>query len=326
MPGGALIALCQTAQQELLLVAPFIKVAVIERLLIEIPDKVPVRCVTRWYPHEIAYGVSDLEIWPLLRERTNSSLWLRSDLHAKYYRVDRQCLIGSANLTAAALGWRQPANLELLLPYPVEAQEIRSFEEMLFAQAVAVNDSIYQQMREAVQHLPKPPAQPTSPLELSSQNGVPADDEDAKARELRENGVVYGQAPDQEWFPQTRHPEDLYKAYVNQWERPSSATQNAAAYDLRFLTIPPGLSANGFHSYVGAMLLQQPVVQAIDQLAATPQRFGVVKGLLATRYRYMQDFDAGHGWQTLMRWLLFFLPHRYSVSTPRHSEIFRRLS
>jgi hypothetical protein len=326
MPGDALIALCKAAQQELLLVAPFIKVAVLERLLIEIPDEVTLRCVTRWFPHEIASGVSDLEIWPLFKERANSSLWLRLDLHAKYYRVDQQCLIGSANLTAAALGWRQPANLELLLPYSAEASELRFFEETLFTQAVVVNDSIYQQMLEAVQHLPKPPSQPDYPLESSSQeDGLSGDDEDSKPRELRENGVVYGQTPGQEWFPQTRHPEDLYKAYANQWERLTSATQIAAVYDLWFLAIPPGLDSNGFLSYVGAMLLQQPVVQAIDELAATPQRFGAVKKMLAVRYKHQSDFDSSYAWQTLMRWLLFFLPRRYSVSTPNYSEVFRRL-
>ena len=74
-----------------------------------------------------------------------------------------------------------------------------------------------------------------------------------------------------------------------------------------------------------AMLCQQPVVQAIDQVTAVPQRFGAVKGLLATRYKHQQGFDASYGWQTMMRWLLYFLPHRYSVSTPHHSEVFSRL-
>jgi hypothetical protein len=66
-------------------------------------------------------------------------------------------------------------------------------------------------------------------------------------------------------------------------------------------------------------------VQYIDELTITPQRFGAVKKFLATHYRGRDNFDAGYGWQTLMRWLLFFLPSHYVVSTPRHSEIFSRI-
>jgi hypothetical protein len=321
--GDTLLALCRMAQQELLLVAPFVKLAVLERIVSELPDTVSVRCVTRWYPHEVAAGVSDLEIWPLLKNRPNSNLWLRSDLHAKYYRADRRCLIGSANLTATALGWREPANLEILLPYPAETPELQTFESRLFAQAIEANETIYQQMLTAVECLPKPPQLPD---QLENLDDVLVDSlATSPNRQLRESGTVYQQPQQQEWFPQTRHPEDLYKAYTDQWDRLTSSTQVTAAYDLQFLAVPPGLSAEGFRHCIGAMLLQQPVVQQIDGLAARPQRFGAIKNLLANRYRSRPQFDPGYGWQTLMRWLLFFLPYRYSVSTPRHSEIFSRV-
>jgi hypothetical protein len=103
--GTELSNLCAEANKEVLLVAPFIKVSVLEKLMNKIisPD-VSLRCVTRWFPEEIVAGVSDLEVWSLIHQRSNSSLWLRPDLHAKYYRADQQCLVGSANLTGKALG------------------------------------------------------------------------------------------------------------------------------------------------------------------------------------------------------------------------------
>ena len=75
----------------MLLVAPFIKVGAFQRLLASIADEVSIHCITRWRPEEIAAGVSDLEIWPILRDRPHSRLWLRPDLHAKFYRADAQC-------------------------------------------------------------------------------------------------------------------------------------------------------------------------------------------------------------------------------------------
>lgn len=325
IPGDALLSLFRVAQRDVLLVAPFVKAPVLEALLMELPDTIPVDCITRWHPHEIASGVSDLQVWPLIRNRGNSRLWLRSDLHAKYYRVDQQCLIGSANLTATALGWRQPANLELLLPLSMEVPELQAFESTLFTRTVAVNDAIYQQVFEAIQHLPKlqegSEQQDNQSLDLYNL-------EDSSAQlvghELREEGVAYGHSLSQEWFPQTRHPEDLFKAYSSQWNRLSSTTRSATSYDLLFLPLPPGLDSEGFRSCVAALLLQQPIVQEIDQLAMTPQRFGAVRRLLAVRYSHQEGFDASLGWQTLMRWLLFFLPDRYEKTTPRYSEIFAR--
>lgn len=114
--GTELSKLCTEADRELLLVAPFIKASVLERLLDKISSDVTLKCITRWFPEEIVTGVSDLEVWNLIQNRPNSSLWLRSDLHAKYYRADNHCLVGSANLTGKALGWSDCPNLELLVP------------------------------------------------------------------------------------------------------------------------------------------------------------------------------------------------------------------
>lgn len=105
MWGTELSNLCAEANKEVLLAAPFIKVSVLEKLMNKISPDVSLRCITRWFPEEIVAGVSDLEVWSLIQQRSNSSLWLRPDLHAKYYRADQRCLVGSANLTGKALGW-----------------------------------------------------------------------------------------------------------------------------------------------------------------------------------------------------------------------------
>src|SRR4051812_46006665 len=105
-------ALCSNARDELVLVAPFIKQAVLMRLLDATASSVAVRVVTRWSPQEIKSGVSDLEVWDVINARSGAVLLLRADLHAKYYRADMSCLVGSANLTHAALGLATVPNLE----------------------------------------------------------------------------------------------------------------------------------------------------------------------------------------------------------------------
>jgi hypothetical protein len=69
------------------------------------------------------------------------------------------------------------------------------------------------------------------------------------------------------------------------------------------------------------------MVRAVDEFVALPRRFGEVRDMLAASLSTGGDApDATATWQTLMRWLLFFLPRRYKRTVPGHaSEVFRRL-
>lgn len=149
--GTELSDLCADANQEVLLVAPFIKVSVMERLSNKISPGVSLKCITRWFPEEIVAGVSDLEVWNLIQNRANSSLWLRPDLHAKYYRADDRCLVGSANLTNKALGWSNCPNLELLVTLSADEPTVKTFETELLKACIPVTEDLFEQMSLAVQ-------------------------------------------------------------------------------------------------------------------------------------------------------------------------------
>src|SRR3546814_17537694 len=85
------------------------------RLLGAIPDDIAVTCVTRWRPDEIAAGVSDLEVFDLIRARATGTLLLQPHLHAKLYRTGDRRPLDSANISGRAPVWPKPANLETLL-------------------------------------------------------------------------------------------------------------------------------------------------------------------------------------------------------------------
>lgn len=311
--GDQLQQLCQCSKSELVLVAPFIKTAVMSRLLEQIGDGVVLRCVTRWWPDEIASGVSDLEIWPLLKARPNSTLLLRQHLHAKYFRADEACLIGSANLTQTALGWKQPSNLELLIALPASGHGLPAFEQEVLSNAISVDDDLYHLVGEAVAQLPAlPPHRDAEPFTMLSHTA--------------ETRAAYHVSVDHAcWLPTLRNPSDLYRVYVGQMEAVTTASQEAALPDLEWLHIPPGLSSEVFQAFVAALLLQQPIIHQIDSFVSTPKRFGAVRNLLSSLpYVAQQGLDASYTWQTLMRWLLYFLPSRYQMSTPNYSEIFGR--
>jgi hypothetical protein len=312
--GTQLEQLCAEASNEILLVAPFIKASVLEKILVQISPQVAVKCVTRWQPEEILTGVSDLEVWSLIQYRPQSSVWLRPSLHAKYYRADEQCLVGSANLTAKALGWSNSPNLELLVPLTASEPTLKTFETELFRGCVQVNESLFEQMSATVELLAE---------QYPDLSPFVSDTPDTSQEETSPS---VEQVPVEAWLPTLRNPEDLYLAYSGQQEKLTIAAREAATSDLRSLPTMSNLPKTAFEACIGALLLQKPIVQQVDALVETPQRFGAVRNLLASLpCACLSNFDADRAWQTLMRWLLHFLPHRYALSVPNYSEIFYRV-
>jgi len=301
--GNRLEELCFQAKDEVLLVAPFIKMNALERLLARIPLDARVQCVTRWRLDEIAVGVSDLDVWLLIKDRPHSTLWLRSDLHAKYYRGDNEVLVGSANLTNAALGWSQHTNLEILISSDI----LNEFEQELFSGSVMVNDSLYnhvKQMVEAIPSIHKPDMVDIVP-------------------DLLNESITL--APLEAWLPMLRHPEKLYTAYIGNVDQLGTGSQIAALHDLQALEIPLGLSRKQFETYVGIQLLQKPIVSKVDQFVEIPQRFGAVRDFLKSLPCSTEEgFEPNIAWQTLMRWMIHFILPRYTVTIARFSEIISR--
>lgn len=300
--------LVRHAQQELVLVAPFIKAVPFRRLLALAADSIPVTVVTRWKPEEVALGVSDLEIWETVKERASTELRLCSALHAKYYRADQSCLVGSSNLTARALGWASSSNTELLLPIPAANEHIVGFESQLLESSSPVDDSVVDFIRDAAAQLQISRPSPSSAEELA---------EEASATPACRAG---------DWVPLLRHPEELYSFYEGDCDSMTGPARAAAATDLTALDVPRGLSGAQFGGDVGAQMLQSAVVAAVDAYLVESQRFGAVADFLFDQLnkRGVAPTDRDAAWQTLMRWLLFFLPGRYVHSVPHYSEIMVR--
>lgn len=295
--GGRLLHLAKQARAELLLVAPYIKVGALARVLKARQDGSNTRVVTRWRLEEIAMGVSDLEVWPLLRDR-GCQLWLHPSLHAKYYRGDGVILTGSANLTDAALGWRSDPNLEILLPDAGNREAHSRFESDLWSRASLVDDRLYAAFQDALAAFPPGPPPPPPP-------GL---------------GVALTVSNFLEWRPQLRYPENLWIAYSSQSERLTTAAREAAELDLAVLSPPVSLSQAQFKAWVALQTRQHPEFRAIDGLLTLPRRFGEVRALLSERGAP----DGGRAWQAWMRWMLYFLPDDYEMHVANYSEIFRR--
>lgn len=308
--GERLLQLLDTASDRVVLAAPFVKRHVLERLLERVPPEVGVVCVTRWRLEEIASGVSDLDVWEVLAGRSGARLLLCHELHAKYYRVAGQCLVGSANLTGAALGWSPQANLELLVEIDAENEQLRGWEAGLLANAVEVNADLYEAMRAALSAI-------SGEIRSAPVAGAASAERALEKREAPCDGFA-------DWLPATRHPKDVYTVYMGLLDQVPRGSAESATYDLAALDMPPGLGRAMFATTVATRLLQHPVFSAVDRFVTVPKRFGDVTALLGRHVGPRSAAQVDGIWQTMMRWLLYFMPNRYIYTRPRHTEMFAR--
>jgi PLD-like domain len=296
--GESVSALARSASKQVLLCAPFSKAAVIERLLGDIDAEVEVELFTRWRADEVAAGVSDTAVLPLVEER-GGSVFLCEPLHAKLFRFDSRALVGSANLTGSALGWSTRPNLELLVEVPVTTPEVATLERKMRQESIPATAEIAADVERAAALLRAPSHQANAELITTAATLGP-------------------------WCPLLRDPSSLFKAYSRGSETLSSTSAAAAAADLEALEPPPRLDRHAFESLIATRLLQSPLLQQVDGLLAESQRFGAISGYLGDALS-MNSTDASYAWQTLMRWMLYFLPKRYARTVPSHSEVMVRL-
>jgi len=309
--GNRLIERLSRAQNRVILAAPFIKANVLQQLFASIPTDVELICITRWKLEEIVAGVSDLDVWNLIKERPNSHLSLISNLHAKYYRIDDSCFVGSANLTKAALGWSSSPNLEFLVEISTQNNEAKAFEVCLLENCIRVDQNLYEEIAQKLENIKDwlPPF-------------LFLDEEYLASHESYQN--IHNLPILDKWIPSLRNPEDLYQVYAGQVDKLTTISREFALRDLEAFVIKKGLPRPIFEANIAIQLLEKPIIRSLDSYFEAPRRFGEVTNYLQSKFIEIEDID--RVWQTIMRWLRYFFPDRYGLSIPRHSEVFYRRS
>ena len=322
--GEHLADMARKATEEVLLAAPYIKERTLERILGPISGECSVRIVTCWNLQALAAGASDLGIWELVRDYENHVLELYPSLHAKYYRFDDICVVGSANLTGAALGLTEKPNLELLTHISSAATE--EFEEEL-EDCVSVTESVYSRYQKLLNQY-----EDTHLETVRSSDTYSVGPESARPEKERSEVRGREERPQEIqswssgwWIPKLRHPEDLYRVYAENPEHLTTATWEHGSYDLHHFDLPEGLEEQTFEMEIRWQLLQKPVVREVDALVSDSKRFGAVRDHLRTLPCAENDgFDPTDAWQAIMRWLLYFFDDRYRRHEANYSEIFVR--
>lgn len=290
-----------SAKRFVVLVAPYTKLAIVERLLDHVGSAVEIHLYTRWRVEDVASGVTDTSVLGPVLAR-GGKVWLIDDLHAKLIVSDGiRGLVGSANLTAAGLGIARLPNFEIM----TEVSDAAALGSVLLAlrararPATAEEAESIESAAEALASQFSPVAQPDAQQPL-----VPP--------------------PSSVWAPNFRSPDRLYSLYADAEWALTVAPDAPALIDLVALGVPSGLDRPSFDSHVGSAMLATPLVQALDLLLEDSQRFGAVDAFMANILPGQSRGDERRRTQTLIRWLRHFTPDRYGMATPNYSEVLFR--
>lgn len=288
------------AVRTVVVAAPFIKADALSRILEEVPAAANLVIYTRWRVDEVAAGVSDPQILEPVEAR-GGEVWLCDELHAKLFVADDCALVGSANVTGAALGLSRRPNLELLQPVDSSGGILGLFLAELRTRSRRATAA------EAVAVLEKAASiAAAAPPELLAA----PDAEQAQAAE----------APP--WFPAFRSPDRLYGLATDpEWLRQAKPS-DPALRDLLALQANASADEAAFEAAVRERLRTSEVVRRLDDFLAEPQRFGALTDWLRTVMPAADHKQRQEAGQTLIRWLTYFDPDRYIVGTPgAYSEV-----
>ena len=131
----------QQAESEVFIAAPYVKIGIVEKL--DIPETIASKFifVCRWKLDDVLSRATDIEVYPLLRDKGIRVL-LHPNLHAKYYRFDNEIFTGSANLTSNGLISNETGSLEALTKL-LKSTTTTNFESKIIEESRQVDDALY---------------------------------------------------------------------------------------------------------------------------------------------------------------------------------------
>lgn len=256
-------------------IAPFITVAGFVPLLDALGAKSSIAVYTRWIPAEVAAGVSDPAIYDLVAGR-GGAVFLEPRLHAKAYITNREALVGSANLTARALGFVDQSNLEILQPVQLPSPAVDALLDVLHRTAAPADRRAFEAVTAAAAMIPP---------------------------SLRDES-----RPSRPWLPRHTVPHHICSTYLGYG---APVAKDILAADLDAIGAPPGLDHDLFKAHVAALLLQGVAGRVVHECRGQ-SAYVAVSRLVRLALEAGVDLPTGHEeqnafWVTLVEWFHHFL-------------------
>jgi hypothetical protein len=284
------------------IIAPFIKADALCQIL-DLPISEELSVIARWRPDEILRGVSDLAVYPILKER-GFPLYINDTIHLKLLLFDSdRVFCSSANISSMGLGLRDPGNLE------AGALATLKFDDFLHLKRLRdesrlVTDEVYEAYVKCIEgielDLPKIPE------------------------------VDLPNISDQKFLlsmlPATESPEKLWDLYSTLGIVPlGNDERHRVVHDLCTYKLPTGLSRNELDQRLGKGFRDNPFIREIVDLIKLKGsiRFGGVNDFI---HRTCRDVPLPYRWEIksttahLYNWLAYYYTE-ITWDRPSYSQV-----
>lgn len=286
-----------------MIVAPFIRKNALISLLEKCDNSDELSVVTRWTNQDIVSGISDLDVYPFLRDK-GIALYLNQTIHLKLLVfASNWAFVTSSNITGKGMGLTEPYNLEVGCRTDLGREDWQAIYQLL-GTSFRVDDEIYQK---AVTY---------RGTNLKPLGTIP--DLDLTPKQNLQFSILS--------LPTTDSPSELYALYTSKEPIPA-ANVTAFMHDIALYNVLPGMEEDTFYSYLCNNFKSQPFIQAIVELIreAGSARFGLVNEWLQSN---CSDKPTPYRWELkpATRRLYDWLEHFYeeiSWDRPRHSMVIR---
>lgn len=223
----------------LTIIAPFIQLEALNDLLSVANNFKDLNIVTRWRAEDIISGVSDLEVYPYLKEK-GINLFFHDKIHLKLYVFDSSSAFSSsANITKKGLGDTKDFNIEIGSLVEINAKDWVQINKLLL-ESELVTDKIYESAKLYLKENKRTPP-PLPKLVLVDPN--------AKLFSFKS-------------LPKTENPETLYEYYANPNDIKDKAFIKNCINDLTVYNIKEDLKKEEFFKCLGESFTAQPFIKA----------------------------------------------------------------
>ena len=290
-----LTALLEGAKAEVVIVSPFITFDLLQKLLNRVNSGVKVTVVTRFRPEEIVKNFNSLEVFDLLVGRNDGHLRLAYHLHAKYYRIDSQVILGSGNLTNSGLNTYPGGNHEVMALLNSSFPGVENFENRIFGNSTVPTANFVADLQRCVDELA---LSNLTHLFPKIESNSPAAFEGAG------------------WIPCCESPSSIFNVYNNDLAEIDKRVVEDARNDLEYLSIPTGLTREYFNKYVKIAIHQSSLISTIDGGFDVDQGITPSIGIeLIGKNLKLNRVEATTAWYCAINWLAYFFPEKYGIRT-----------
>jgi hypothetical protein len=301
--------LCEQAKGRklVLAVSPFVQRAAMEQLLNGITWAANLIVLTRWRASDVVTGVSDIEVYPLLK-RSKIRMMVNDSLHMKLFVYDDGSgFVTSANITGTGLGLHDSPNIEVGTEVSLGSYDTSRLAALL-SESRTVTDEMFRRVQCYVEEH-KTPTETLPALDLG--DAIPAGHEGLQ-------------------LPLVAGPEILWQIYsglkLEDGSRDGDVLQQGLC-DIRVLKIQGGLNKKEFESQLRKKLNGNAIVK--DILDGLEQEESFCFGQVVSRMQRIVPANEAIGRRELKpyaRALYDWLPWvRQGVcwDRPRHSMVLR---